>query len=119
VQESREEAGTSALRTHCDLTWQIGQYANWHKVNFLQHSFFRQTFWMMPRHACPYCDVKAKSRALLCLYPIRTASELQPSQRTFDETLTVALALFSHSDNVLSKHRADGIAATIQVNPDL
>ena len=31
----------------------------------------------------------------------------------------VALALFSHSDNVLSKYRADGIAATIQVNPDL
>jgi hypothetical protein len=45
--------------------------------------------------------------------------ERQPSQRTFDETLTVALALFSHSDNVLSKYRADGIAATIQVNPDL
>ena len=51
--------------------------------------------------------------------PTKTASELRPSQRTFDETLTVVLALFSHSDNVLSKHRADGIAATIQVNPDL
>ena len=48
-----------------------------------------------------------------------TASELQPSQRTFDETLTVALALFSHSDNVLSKYCADGIAATIQVNPGI
>jgi hypothetical protein len=36
------------------------------------------------------------------------ALERQPSQRTFDETLTVALALFSHSDNVLSKYRADG-----------
>jgi hypothetical protein len=33
--------------------------------------------------------------------------------------MRVALALLSHGDNVLSKYRADGIAAAIQVNPDL
>jgi hypothetical protein len=45
--------------------------------------------------------------------------ELQPSQRTFDSTLPIPLALLGHSDNVFSKYRACGICTPIQASPGL
>src|SRR5215211_8737847 len=46
-------------------------------------------------------------------------SQLKPSQRTFDQALTVPLALFRHSDDMLREHLASTIDIAINLKGGL